>query len=273
MLIAGVLAAVPCGAVQPQLPSLEVDSDGQLRDIPVEVLLDGTAPVVFEIVETSEDADAPGHHRYEGIPLERALQTLRISDDAHLELISTDGFLETLTPSQRHDDRVHGLIAYRDLEAEPPALWQTFQHGGQTLTPAPFYLVWQAVDPADAALTDDRPWPYALATVRVLAEPAAAAPPASAPRRVRAGYATFEENCLSCHAVRGRGGSMGPALAAPDAYVAGFDQAELARRIARITDYYPDSKMPVFASRLDAPSIDALIAYLAWMRTHPTGGE
>lgn len=266
LLAACVLAAVPCAGTEPALPSLEVRIDDRLRSIPVETLLDGTASAVFEIVETSENADAPGRHRYEGVPLARAIETLGIDADAHLELISTDGFLETLTPEHRHDDRVRGLIAYRDLEAETGALWQPFEHGGQTLTPAPFYLVWKAVNPADAALAADRPWPYALATIQVLSDPDAAAPAAAAPAAVQAGYRTFEANCLRCHRVRSRGGSMGPALAAADSYLGQFEATEIARRIARITDYYPDSKMPVFESRLAAEEIAGIIAYLAWMR-------
>jgi len=260
-----VLALARVAVTEPALPSLVYSDAGGSRRVSVETLLDGAPPVVVEIEETSPDADAPGFHRYEGVPLARALEVLGVADDAHLELVSTDGFLEDLPPHERRDPRVRGLIAYRDLEAAPPALWVPFEHGGDRITAAPFYLVWTADDAQLASVVAERPWPYALAEIRVVPADDRAAPGVAAPDVVRSGYEAYVALCIRCHAVAGRGGSMGPPLVAPGTYLADFDDTALSARILEIDAFYPDSKMPVFERRLGEDGAAAIIAYLKWM--------
>lgn len=58
---------------------------------------------------------------------------------------------------------------------------------------------------------------------------------------VSPGAAAFRDNCMSCHAVGGSGGSIGPAL---DAVGTKYDESAIAQYIAEPTSVDPASTMP-----------------------------
>ena len=72
-----------------------------------------------------------------------------------------------------------GVIAARDLDPPPGEDWQSFKQGKESMTPAPYYLVWSGRPHDDWTFV----WPYQL--VRIAVEPFASAFGAAAPPRRR----------------------------------------------------------------------------------------
>ena len=102
-----------------------------------------------------------------------------------------------------------GVVATRALDRPASDPWEPFPHGKETITPAPFYLVWGGVGARDA----NYPWPYQLLSFAVKSfdrRYGAAAPARNASAEARTGFRLFVQNCASCHSVNLVGGELGP---------------------------------------------------------------
>jgi mono/diheme cytochrome c family protein len=157
-----------------------------------------------------------------------------------------------------------GIVAVRDLDRPAGDPWEPFAQGKQTITPAPFYLVWRGVDGADAHYK----WPYQLVSLSVEtfdARYARAAPPDGAGDAARRGFRVFVQNCASCHSVNLVGGDLGPELNVPRNVTEYWSAEHLAAFIKAPETYRARSKMPGFGHLADAERA-AIIAYLAAMR-------
>ena len=107
-----------------------------------------------------------------------------------------------------------GVVATRDLDRPAGDPWEPFAHGKETITPAPFDLVWRGIDPADANYR----WPYRLVSLSVETfdrRYGNAAPGDEASEEARRGFRLFVEHCASCHSVNLVGGELAPELNVP----------------------------------------------------------
>ncbi|HEX8394410.1 MAG TPA: c-type cytochrome [Longimicrobium sp.] len=221
--------------------------------------------------------------RYAGVPLDRLLELagVKLSANEVLYFVAADGYRATMAESAA-DPRVKGVVAFADLDAPAGSAWQPVKHGAQSISPAPFYLVWGQTgaaapgDTADAALR--RPWPYQLARIEVMD-----------PRRkydrlyptgvrrddpVYRGFQAFVieshggDQCVACHALNRQGGSVGPELNVPRNITEYRDPAVLAAFIRNARSFRAGTAMPVFEGRLSEGEIQDILAYLRWMRGH-----
>lgn len=84
------------------------------------------------------------------------------------------------------------------------------------------------------------------------------------------GQELFNKNCMSCHAVDGQGGTIGPNLTVigDREVVAGFlenDKDHLKKWIANSQEFKPGNKMPAF-SNLSDEQLDALAEFLGGLK-------
>ncbi|MBB4636676.1 c-type cytochrome [Longimicrobium terrae] len=220
--------------------------------------------------------------RYAGVPLDRllALAGVTMSADEVLYFVAADGYRATMAQSAA-DPRIKGIIAFADLDAPAGSAWQPVRHGAQSISPAPFYLVWGQTgaapgDTADAALR--RPWPYQLARIEVV-DPRKRYDrlyPTGVSRDdpVYRGFQAFVieshggDQCVACHALNRQGGSVGPELNVPRNITEYRDAATLAAFIRNARAFRAGTAMPVFEGRLSDREIEDILAYLRWMRGH-----
>ena len=114
------------------------------------------------------------------------------------------------------------------------------------------------------------PWPYQLARIETIrfeerfphTVPTGAAPEDPAQR----GFAIFKRECISCHAVNGEGGRVGPELNVPQSIVEYHDAAQI-KAYVRDPGVFRYTTMPAHL-HLGDDDLDALVAYFRHMSRH-----
>ena len=156
-----------------------------------------------------------------------------------------------------------GMVVFSDVDVPD---WEIIPGKGKK--PAPFYLVWTG--PAQGL--KDFPWPWQLAGVKMTiledeypkALPKNANPDSAAVR----GWNTFKRSCISCHAMSGDGGTVGPDLNAPRGITRYQSKSFLKSYIKRASSFR-HTKMPDF-DELENFELNELMSYFDHM-THLAG--
>ena len=220
-------------------------------------------------VEVSHDG-AYGHAMsYRAVPLRALLSTLPPDAADTIEARATDGFVAQLPRALTEGTAVPWVAVEDPAHPWPPM-------PGKTVSAGPFYLIWQAPEPAGIS---SEQWVYALSTLTAVASAAQrwpaiavdASAPADAP--ARRGQAVFIANCLPCHRLGGSGeGMVGPDLLRPMPVTTYFTEAglrALIRNPAAVRSW-PTQLMPAFgAAAIGDSEIDAVIAYLRFLAARP----
>ncbi len=157
-----------------------------------------------------------------------------------------------------------GIVAVRDLDRPANDPWEPFTRGKEMITPAPFYLVWPAIDGADT----NYKWPYQLVSLSIESfdrRYEKATPPHGASDAAQRGFRLFVQQCASCHSVNLAGGDLGPELNVPRNVTEYWLPEHLAAFIKAPDSYRTGSKMPGFGHLAEAEHA-AILAYLRAMR-------
>lgn len=243
-------------------------------------------------IEVPGDVSYHATRRYRAVPLRALLAGLDPAD--HLQFVALDGFAAEIPASllmggsgsgesrdgrkgAQHPDNLKKAQSEAWLAVEPPdAPWPALSPGKPGA--GPFYLVW--LHPEGSHIGPEQ-WPYQIATIRVLADPALRFPamrPArtlSASDPVTRGFAVFQRNCLSCHTLNGQGDAkLGPDLNIPHSPME-YLREDMFRTLVRNPQamrHWPEAKMPGFsADVLSDADMDALVAYLKHMSGRKAG--
>ncbi len=152
-----------------------------------------------------------------------------------------------------------GMLAFEDEDAPG---WEEMPK--ERSRPGPFYLVWTGADQTPAK---GYPWPWQIVSVKsalIEDEYPKAVPRNPAPKsRAPAGWEIFRRNCISCHAMSGQGGSVGPDLNEPRGITSYSNKKHLKAYIHRASDFRR-TKMPDF-DELTPGDLDDLMAYFDFM--------
>lgn len=148
-----------------------------------------------------------------------------------------------------------GMLAFEDADAPG---WEELPK--EKVKPGPFYLVWTG---ADQTPGKGYPWPWQVMAVTpgIVDDLFPKAVPRNYPLKSRApaGWAIFRSRCISCHAISGQGGSVGPDLNEPKGITTYHDKKHLKAFIHRASEFR-HTKMPDF-DELEAKDLDDLMAY------------
>lgn len=211
----------------------------------------------------SKDPVYQTQKQYEGILLDQILEKLKDpgpyqEDDLLLVFTAQDGYKVTMSLSDARQKQ--GVIAYRDTAAKPQKKWQSFKFGKQTMTPAPFYLVWEGENIDKWRY----PWPFQLVSITL--QPASTYYSVAAPNHpnpeVQTGFHLFSTYCIRCHSINSVGGNVGPELNIPKNITEYFIAGELINFIRNAPAYRAGTKMPVFADIIDIDQTQSIIRYL-----------
>jgi mono/diheme cytochrome c family protein len=203
---------------------------------------------------------------YEGFWLKDVLKSGGLGQEGGDEVVfhCADGYSPTMPWSRLEGHRA--LLAFREKGRKGG--WQSFLQGKSRITPAPFYLVWDAQG-------DEYPWPYQLVGIEVVdfAKTYNRIYPSGQARdsAVFRGFTTFREKCLRCHSINLQGGTQCPELNYPKNITEYRDSKLLKQFIRNPSSFRARSKMPAFPDLKDQ-ELDDILSYLKWMRDHKNPG-
>lgn len=185
---------------------------------------------------------------------------------SNLFLRAADGYVRP-TPAD-HLYQGDAWLAFADAGltdgpgSEP--VWEPIDR--RQVHPGPFYVIWSGSDQNDPHRF---PWPYQLVEMEIapLESEYPHVDPAAAPGSPAArGFELFREQCISCHAINGEGGKVGPDLNVPQSIVE-YRPVEQIRAYIRDPQVFRFTSMPSHR-HLSDDDLDALIAYFQAMADH-----
>ena len=175
-----------------------------------------------------------------------------------------DGYVKPAKGARVLEDG--GYLAFADADrshgSEPG--WEPIDRRG--LDPGPYYVVWAHDGQSDAK---GYPWPYQLAAIEIVHfdKKYPYTLPTTAPRDSAAwkGFDLFRAQCISCHAINGQGGKIGPDLNVPKSIVE-YRPLDQVKAYIRDPETFRYSAMPAHRDLSDE-NLDQLIAYFSTMKT------
>ena len=154
-----------------------------------------------------------GARQFYGYRLSEVLSLLDGFADIHrkshkLVWVCADGYR---TAYAFHTIRGGSGILATGLSDRDGRAWEPYTRGKMTLSPAPFYLVWE-----DEGPDNGRPWPYQLTKLQVISsERIAMRLETPQPELHGEGEMLYKKYCMSCHSMNLIGGIMGPEMNVP----------------------------------------------------------
>ncbi|MDP3543753.1 MAG: cytochrome c [Elusimicrobiota bacterium] len=258
LLLLALLLAVPlrAGEVTPSVLSF-ISGDKEVLKLTPADLAKRPAARTIEI----EDPFYKRRMRYKAVPLKDLLTAAY--GGSWGENVLGEVFFEALDGYRSHA-RVSvllndgGMIAFADADA--PA-WRMMPKG---VLPGPFYLVWTGPEQTPAK---GFPWPWRITSVKMTvledeypqALPKGAAPDAAAVR----GWKIFRRDCISCHAMSGAGGTVGPDLNEPRG-ITRYQKKSFLKAFIKKPSAFRRTKMPDF-DELSNKELADLMAYFDHM--------
>lgn len=152
-----------------------------------------------------------------------------------------------------------GYIVFEDRDNPD---WEPV--GRNQVSPGPFYLVWAK---PEQSTQHGYPWPWQLAKIELVRfqdrYPEVYPRGADKASPAYAGFLTFKERCMRCHAMNQQGGKVGPDLNAPQS-VTEYRSPEMLKAFIRKPSQFRYTHMPDHADLSDA-DLDKLLDYLRHM--------
>lgn len=151
-------------------------------------------------------------------------------------------------------------LAFQDVDAPKGAKWETIIKDGNEMNANPFYIVYPSVSEKDARYK----WPYNL--VKIYLEPLNKSTLELYPlknRKLESGYTLFKNHCLTCHAINGIGGTMGPELNYPKSVAEYWKENELVNYIVNPASFRNKVKMPTLG--ISKQQSQEIVDYLKYM--------
>jgi mono/diheme cytochrome c family protein len=248
-------------------PQLAFGRDGEtLRSLPLPEL---RARCDEREVRVPDDPYYGRPMRFRACPLSRVLELgfgkdLAAPADAEFLLRAKDGYTRASPVALLSSPDAY--LAFADAERLEAGLSSFASIDRRQLDPGPAYLVWAGTGQADV---NAFPWPYQLVSIEISSVERRfphVVPQASADGSARAGFAIFRRECLSCHAVNGQGGSVGPDLNVPRSIVE-YRPPEQIKDYIRDPSSFRYTSMPSHPHLTDG-DLEGLLAYFAHMSQH-----
>ena len=183
--------------------------------------------------------------------------------DREIIFRALDGYARSATAETLR--REGGFLALADagLAVWPEVAWAPI--GREKTDPGPFYVIWNQSGQQGPHLY---PWPYQLSVIEM--KSVVDAYPHTVPNGLEAnhpaqrGHEIFLRDCLTCHAINGDGGVVGPELNLPQSIVEYRDVEQL-KVFVRNPREFRYTKMPANPHLTDADLSD-LISYFQAMK-------
>ncbi|AOW10862.1 c-type cytochrome [Flavobacterium gilvum] len=155
------------------------------------------------------------------------------------------------------------FLAFKDVDAPKGTNWEKIVKNGNEMDANPFYLVYTSIS------TDNQEykWPYNL--IKIHLEPLNKSIKELFPsnnKKVEVGYNLFQKQCITCHAINGIGGTMGPELNYPKSVTEYWKEKELVDYIVDPASFRNKVKMPTLG--ITKQESQEIVDYLKYMSEH-----
>ena len=151
-------------------------------------------------------------------------------------------------------------LAFEDIDVPKGAKWEPIIKDGNEMNAAPFYIVYTGISENDSRYK----WPYNL--VKIYLETLNKSTIELYPlkdRKLETGYTLFKNQCLTCHAINGIGGTMGPELNYPKSVTEYWKENELVNYIVNPASFRNKVKMPTLG--ITKQQSQEIVDYLKYM--------
>ncbi|MBW4360707.1 c-type cytochrome [Flavobacterium taihuense] len=154
-------------------------------------------------------------------------------------------------------------LAFKDVDAPKGSNWEKIIKNGNEMNADPFYLVYTSVSPDD----QEYKWPYNVIKFRLQSKNknSEALQPKDDEKAMK-GFALFQKQCITCHAINGIGGEMGPELNYPKSVTEYWKETELVNYIVNPASFRHKVKMPTLG--ITKQESQQIVEYLKYMSDH-----
>lgn len=156
--------------------------------------------------------------------------------------------------------KANAFLAFEDMDAPKGKKWEAIIKNGNEMNAEPFYIVYPSVSEKDSRYK----WPYNL--VKIYLEPLNKSTQELFPinnKDLESGYILFQNHCITCHALNGIGGTMGPELNYPKSVTEYWKENELVDYIVNPASFRNKVKMPTLG--ITKQQSHEIVDYLKYM--------
>jgi cytochrome c2 len=154
----------------------------------------------------------------------------------------------------------NAFLAFKDVDAPKDSNWETIVKNGNEMNADPFYLVYTST-PKD---NQEYKWPYNVIKFRLESKNKniEALRPKDDQKAMK-GFALYQKHCITCHAINGIGGEMGPELNYPKSVTEYWKENELVDYIIDPASFRHKVKMPTLG--INKQQSEEIVYYLKYM--------
>lgn len=156
--------------------------------------------------------------------------------------------------------KTKSFLAFKDVDAPKGSNWEKIVKNGNEMNADPFYLVYTSV----SIDNQEYKWPYNV--IKFHLEPKnkniVALQPKDDEKAIK-GFTLFQKHCITCHAINGIGGEMGPELNYPKNVTEYWKETELVNYIVNPASFRNKVKMPTLG--ITKQESQEIVDYLKYM--------
>jgi cytochrome c2 len=151
------------------------------------------------------------------------------------------------------------FLAFKDIDAPKGSNWEKILKNGNDMNADPFYLVYTNVTAKDSKYK----WPYNLVKIHLESKNKNEALTPIGDEKATKGFVLFQKQCITCHAINGIGGEMGPELNYPKSVTEYWIEKELVDYIVNPASFRNKVKMPTLG--ITKQQSQEIVDYLKYM--------
>jgi cytochrome c2 len=151
-------------------------------------------------------------------------------------------------------------LAFKDVDAPKGSNWEKITKNGNEMNADPFYLVYDSV----SSDNQEYKWPYNVIKFHFVSKNKniEALQPKEDEKAMK-GFLLFQKQCITCHAINGLGGEMGPELNYPKSVTEYWKETELVDYIVNPAAFRNKVKMPTLG--ITKQQSEEIVYYLKYM--------
>lgn len=156
--------------------------------------------------------------------------------------------------------KTNPFLAFKDVDAPKGSNWEKIIKNGNEMNADPFYLVYTSA-PED---NEEYKWPYNVIKFRLESKNKniEALQPKDNEEAMK-GFTLYQKHCITCHAINGIGGEMGPELNYPKSVTEYWKETELVDYIVDPASFRNKVKMPKLG--ITKKQSQEIVSYLKYM--------
>ncbi|CAN1521737.1 Cytochrome c-like domain containing protein [Flavobacteriaceae bacterium] len=156
------------------------------------------------------------------------------------------------------------FLAFKDIDAPKGSNWEKIIKNRNEMNADPFYLVYTNVTAKDSKYK----WPYNLVKIHLESKNKNEALTPIGDEKATKGFVLFQKQCITCHAINGIGGEMGPELNYPKSVTEYWIEKELVDYIVNPVSFRNKVKMPTLG--ITKQQSQEIVDYLKYMSKKKT---